>query len=135
MKTQLLRTSILALVVAAGAYAQTAQRFQANIPFDFAAGSQNLPAGHYTLDPGTAPGTVIIKSADNNAVAMVMANAIRSVGSQKDATLVFHRYGNQYFLAEVWGASDSGYQLPKTSLERELARRSVPDSATVLAKR
>jgi hypothetical protein len=34
--------------------------------------------------------------------------------------LVFHRYGDEYILREVWMGS-SGYQLPQTSRERELA--------------
>ena len=66
-----------------------------------------------------------------------MVNAIRSVGAQKDAKLVFHRYGNRYFLAEVWASqSDSGYQVRRSRLERELAaRHPAPESTIVAAAR
>jgi hypothetical protein len=137
MKTQLLRTSILALAVAAGAYAQCAQQFQAKVPFDFIAGKQTLSAGQYTVDQRTAPGRVILKPADHKSGAIVMVNALRSTGAQKDAKLVFHRYGSRYFLAEVWvSASDSGYQVPTSRVEQELAtRQPVPDSVIILASR
>jgi hypothetical protein len=121
MKTQLLRTSILALAAVAGVYAQAARQFKADVSFDFAAGNQTLPAGEYTVDHMIA-GRVILKSVDQKRGILVLGNAIRSVGSQKDSKLVFHRYGNRYFLAEVWAsATDSGNQVPKSRLERELA--------------
>jgi hypothetical protein len=36
---------------------------------------------------------------------------------------VFHRYGNAYFLSQVWNAENQrGYRLPKSKTEREMAR-------------
>ena len=35
--------------------------------------------------------------------------------------LVFHRYGTEYILREVWMGEASGYQLRETARERELA--------------
>jgi hypothetical protein len=136
MKSQLLRTSILVLAAAAGVYAQAARQFKANIPFDFAAGNRTLPAGEYTVDQMIA-GRVILKSADQKRGILVLGNAIRSVGSQKDAKLVFHRYGNYYFLAEVWASAiDSGNQVPKSRLESELAaRQPAPERIIVAATR
>jgi len=39
-------------------------------------------------------------------------------------TLVFNRYGNDYYLSEVWPAGGStGRELLKSHTERELARK------------
>jgi hypothetical protein len=36
---------------------------------------------------------------------------------------VFHKYGNHYFLRQVWSPGQSeGYELPASKVERELAR-------------
>ena len=37
------------------------------------------------------------------------------------ATLVFNKYGSQYFLSQIWdGRSDVGLQLPKSKREKEI---------------
>jgi hypothetical protein len=36
--------------------------------------------------------------------------------------LVFHKYGNSYFLSEIWTGLGQGRQLPKSEREKELAR-------------
>ena len=45
-------------------------------------------------------------------------------GQMSDATkLVFHRYGDQYFLAEFWNlGSTTGYEFRRSKAEREIAR-------------
>jgi hypothetical protein len=48
--------------------------------------------------------------------------------------LVFNRYGDQYFLSKIWAASsDSGRELPKSRLEREVAQRLSEGGTTVVA--
>ncbi|HXR35825.1 MAG TPA: hypothetical protein VN754_07760 [Candidatus Binataceae bacterium] len=54
MKTQVLRTSILALLLAVAGHAQSSLPLHANIPFSFVAGSATLDAGPYTVDQGNA---------------------------------------------------------------------------------
>jgi len=40
------------------------------------------------------------------------------------ASLIFNRYGNEYFLSQVWAKGGSvGRGLPKTRAERELERK------------
>ena len=73
MKTNLLRTSIVAVLAATAAFAQNSTRLQANVPFDFIVGNQALPAGQYTVDRGPADGIVMIRSADGKNASMVLA--------------------------------------------------------------
>jgi hypothetical protein len=37
------------------------------------------------------------------------------------AKLIFHRYGESYFLAEVWDSTENGYALPKSRTEKDTA--------------
>ena len=42
------------------------------------------------------------------------------------STLVFHRYGDEYFLSEVWPAgAATGREFPKSRAERELVTEST----------
>ena len=54
---------------------------------------------------------------------MRLTDPIRPNKTNEQARLVFHRYGERYFLAEVWSGSDStGRQLMKSRQERAIER-------------
>ncbi len=75
---------------------------KADIPFDFIVGSNVLPAGTYTIaSPGwRSSGAIEIQSKDSSYATLTTVFADDKVAT-KGGELVFHRYGNQYFLAEV----------------------------------
>jgi hypothetical protein len=57
---------------------------------------------------------------------MRLTNPIRPNKTNEQARLVFHRYGERYFLAEVWSGSDgAGRQLLKSREERAIEREST----------
>ena len=99
MKRAILKlTAAFALIVTFGiatATAQINQGLRANVPFRFTVGNNALPAGAYQLVMGDQ--VVRITNGDDQA-------GIVGLSSRKDATgqpkLVFHKYGDQYFLAE-----------------------------------
>src|SRR5712691_10280680 len=133
MKTHLLRTSILAVLAAAAVHAQ-GQTLRVNVPFDFILRSQTLRTGQYTVDQGAISGAVIIKGVDHQGGAVAIGLALQSVAVQNEGKLVFHRYGNTYFLTEVWGPGNYGRQLPKTNREREMAAQLlIPHNTTLVA--
>src|SRR5258708_5738555 len=132
MKNNLVRVSILVLGAAA-AYAQSPSMVTANIPFDFAVRGVNLPAGRYSVDART-PGVVVFRSPDSRARAVVGSGAAQSLLPQKEGRLVFHRYGNQYFLSDIWIAgSDYGRHMPQSKQERDLAKRLTEPGEVVIA--
>jgi hypothetical protein len=135
MKTHLIQAAFVALALAAAGYAQSAQPLQVNVPFDFVAGSRTLTAGQYTVwQPVT--GTVAFRSFQGAPGVIIFTNRVESPGRQGSAQLVFHRYGDRYFLSEVWGTDSSvGSQLRKTVQERELAQNSRKAVATIIAAR
>lgn len=134
MKTNLLRTSIVAMLAASAAFAQGYAPIRADVPFDFVVGNRTLRAGQYAMTSANAAGgSIVVKAADNKGSAIVLGSALYSVGGHAPARLVFHRYGNTCFLAEVWGSDNVGRQVPKTSRERELSARVAAPENIILA--
>ena len=134
MKTQLLRMSMFAVVTAAAVYAQNPQVEKVSVPFNFIVGSKTMPAGQYTVED-VRP-LLILKSGDGGILNLI-TDSIQSLDAQTVGKLVFHRYGTQYFLYEVWTpGSTSGRQVSTTGRERELAaHHGVQTGTTVVAAR
>jgi hypothetical protein len=70
----------------------------ADIPFAFQIDSYHLPAGRYTIEM-ERNSLLSIKGDSRSAVMMVLRDAINKRSA--DSAVVFHHYGNQYFLREV----------------------------------
>lgn len=141
MKKQILKSltmislvAIFTLVAAvSAAHAQSRKEYTANIPFAFTVGNETLPAGQYTItNVQTADGTVMLHvRAKGQDGAMRLTNRVRANEPRQKSVLVFNRYGERTFLAEMWSAGESeGRQLPKSrseqAIERELARNPSP---------
>jgi len=123
--TMLMFIVALALATAAVSNAQSSnQKIIADVPFEFVVGAQSMPAGEYAARAATAQdNTLMIQSADGKRAAIRLTNPIRSNRERSNARLVFHRYGEQYFLAEVWSGADSeGRQLLRSRQERASER-------------
>lgn len=107
--------------------AQSANKVVADIPFEFSVGYKTMPAGEYQVRSITsASDALMIQSADSRVTALRQSEAT-SRKKDNHSRLVFHRYGERYFLAEVWNGADlTGRQLLKSgeerSIESELAR-------------
>jgi len=136
MKTHVLRTSILALLLTVAGHAQSTLPLRANIPFNFAAGRATLNAGQYSVDQSNS-GLIAVKSANGKANAFLFAATVECAGNQAASRLVFHRYENTYRLSQVWTRGDKcGRQVPVSRRERELeASHAAPDETIVLAMR
>jgi hypothetical protein len=133
MKKNLLRLSVFGVLATAAVYAQNSTTFQVNVPFDFIVGSQTLHAGQYTVDQKTAPWRVILKGGEPNGGAIVMGLALYPSVTRHEGNLVFHRYGDTYFLSQVWAADSYGRQVSVTRQERELIARRTPHENTAVA--
>ena len=98
-----------------------AYKVRANIPFDFTVGEKKLSAGEYSIGR-TQPSVDIaisITDVDGHTKAIRLTNAAVTTHPKKKAYLVFHRYGDQYFLSQVWPAGGSiGREFPVSASER-----------------
>jgi hypothetical protein len=135
MKNQLFALIGLVLLLAtASAYAQTGL-VKANVPFSFIVNKTEMPAGQYTIQSVGSSGTAMsIQSPDDQIVQLVLPHACQSTEAQKTSKLVFHRYGSQYFLAQIWTAgNDRGQELPKSGRESEVAMDYPVQNVVVVA--
>jgi hypothetical protein len=130
MKTRIgtLLGSIL-LLMAAMASAQTVQKVAVTVPFSFAAGSHNLPAGNYTIELNRERGTMTLRSEDRSGNSAVMLARNGGGAISNKSFVVFQRYGSQYFLAEVW-RQGAGQALYPGDLQRELASKRIAGEVT-----
>jgi hypothetical protein len=135
MKNQMFALIGLGLLLAtASAYAQTGV-VKATVPFNFIVGQAQLPAGGYVIQHLNPSGVAMsIESSDRKLVKLVIPNACESTQAQEKTKLVFHRYGGEYFLAQIWTAGNSrGSELPKTQREAEVAMDRLPQNVVVVA--
>ena len=111
---------------------------RANIPFDFVAGNQNLPAGEYVVQPGAVSGGIlIIRSSDGNKAASSITYACGGGNAPEKTELIFHRVGRMYFLSQVQVEGHSeGRQLPKsrTEAEAQVASNQKADNVVIFAE-
>jgi hypothetical protein len=136
MRTQILKGAGLAVVfgmltLSAPAPVAAAD-IRANVPFSFTVAKKVLPPGTYDVS-SSAGHALVIRGFGAGAVTLGQRSESAKASSPK---LVFHRYGDEYILREVWMGGASGYQLPQTARERELASgRSGAATATASFER
>jgi len=129
------RFSIIGLAAVAILHGQ-ATSFKARIPFAFVAAGQLLDAGEYSFESDVVPGLLVLKAEHGRETVVVKGLPISPSASTERSKLVFNRYGDQYFLTEVWPpGSESGRQVPPCNQERDLARQIIPEHASVPAGR
>lgn len=144
MKKQSLRIflmfGLISILAASSAQAQTLAREQtANIPFSFTVGDKTFAAGSYIvarINPRTDPSALVIKSEDGRSKKIVLTTSVRAAKAQGSAKLVFNRYGDQYFLAQIWTQADiAGLELPRSRSERTLlagvGRERTPEQVAI----
>ena len=131
---------LVAAIITAGvsAQAQTLQnKLTVNIPFDFSVSGEKLPAGKYWVsrtNESIGDTVVQIQNADGRPVANRFSVPISTFKTKNRGELVFHRYGDQYFLSEVWPAGGgTGRAFIKTRAERDLAK-STRDNGVAAVK-
>ncbi len=92
-------------------------RIMVDIPFAFTAGKATLPAGKYVVEQTSSMG------GKNKTFVTVMSNDTANLAASK-AKLVFHRYGDTYFLAQIWEQGSSIVnEIPKSPAERDLIKK------------
>jgi hypothetical protein len=90
---------------------------QADIPFPFVVTGRMLPAGYYALSLGDQ---IMRITNSNKQTTFVLTLDAANLSSRSSGKLVFHRYGNAYFLAQVLTAESTGKELQRSRSEEEL---------------
>lgn len=124
----------LGLVLTAAAYGQTI-RLKMNVPFSFIVGRITFPAGQYEVQSmGNGDAVLVIRGLSSGPQALVLSNSCESREPSLRPTLIFHRYGQRYFLSEVWMRGNSiGRRTLTSSWEIEIAKDSSMEKVILLA--
>jgi hypothetical protein len=97
---------------------------QAEIPFTFESGTAHMPAGEYQVI--RASDHLILLRGPSNAGDYVLVNDTESSKAPTKGKLVFHRYGDKYYLREIWTAGNShGLECPKSRAEKQTQKESL----------
>jgi hypothetical protein len=126
--TMLSLVSMFTLCAAvSSANAQLSTPIRAKIPFDFNVGDKKLPAGKYTfsrLSGFSDTKTMLVSNVDASTRVFQSTFAAQVLTPKNESTLVFHKYGDQYFLEQIWtGGEQEGAQLPESRGERTAQRQ------------
>jgi hypothetical protein len=139
MKTQLIKLTLLSammiLTSVASAHAQSLEdRVRFNVPFDFTFGEKQLPAGQYSVGralPSSGDTMLTILDYDGHSKAVMLSHAAMRSRTKTNASLVFHRYGEQYFLVQVWPAGATvGREFSESKSERDVQRQLTSNPST-----
>src|SRR5580704_8642978 len=121
---------LIALVCAltihpAQAHAQIIGELKADIPFQFYAGTAELPAGEYVLRMLDNSNLKImeISSADGATTALFQVQDTRANSAPRKGELVFNKYGDIYFLTSVFDQGNpDGSEVPKSKYEKRVSQ-------------
>jgi hypothetical protein len=119
----------LALPLLAASVSAQDRELVVNIPFNFTACREILPAGKYKVRPITSANTnvLLMRSADNRSAEIVCTHDLQGTKPVSTGKLIFNRYGEQYFLAEMWfPGRQTGNQLIKSEKEEALIKELPP---------
>ena len=123
--TMLVSIIALAFMTAVATNAQSSRTsLRANVPFDFVVGDKTLAAGEYTVAAINQDSTGIKVSGKlNHQNAIRLSIPVEAKAEKNRAMLIFHRYGEQYFLAQIWmPGSSEGREMLKSKAERAAER-------------
>ena len=104
--------------------AQSSTGVRADVPFDFIVGEKTIRAGRITAYgvSSAVQGPLSITNMAQGELAL--RNGRRMLGAEKtkECKLVFHKYDNRYFLAQIWIPGYEAWQVFKSKGEQSLER-------------
>ena len=133
--TRILALSAFAFVLAAGVAKAQSNDTISKVPFAFNVGTSVMPADTYRVSEfGGQTGVFMISGFRHSAIVLSEPDGRTAVDQPQ---LVFHKYGDQYFLREIRLAGNTGFSLPESKQERQVeervADRSTAEKVVVLA--
>ena len=140
---QYLLSLLIALVFTLTMYTSKAQAqivgdLEVNIPFQFHAGNVKLPAGEYRIHMLDDSGLTLmeISSADGSTSALFQVREADAKSTPDKSELIFNKYGDRYFLAELFEeGSSAGSQVVESRYEKAVSQEAMEAQQHVTAHR
>jgi hypothetical protein len=125
LKSAVLACSLTLVAFAPGSRAiaqNSTLHLVADVPFDFQSGSEMMPAGRYDIQQSDNH-VLILRGTNQNRSQFLLALNAEALKPSDHGKLIFHRYGNRYFLYQIWSpGTTTGLELPKGKAEKETLR-------------
>lgn len=123
VKKALALSGLLVLLTFSSALGQSDRQTIIHIPFNFSVGEKAFPAGKYVIARVWKDKDIVwlIQRKDNVGKAMLLTRPVRANETQQETRLVFHQYGDLYFLTAFWTAGDAtGREIQMSDREKAL---------------
>lgn len=145
MKVQKSKHHLLALFIAlifalavhtTKAQAQIIGNLEVNIPFQFHVGSSKLPAGKYIIHMLDDSDLMVmeISSADGSTSALFNVQSAKANSASARSELIFNKYGNRYFLAELFDEDNpDGSRVVESRYEKRIDKATLEAQGHVTA--
>jgi hypothetical protein len=129
IRTLFVVASLAVGCVSLPAHAQgEAHAMTVNVPFGFELGSKHLAPGKYTI---SRPLSDIIEIRSSSDAALLVTHGGQTMRPTKSSKVVFDKYGDHYFLRQVWfNPEDNTYMACAESKAERQAKRSELASVT-----
>ena len=102
---------------------QAQKSITANVPFAFSINQGSMSAGEYEISSARDK-VLVVRNLDTKEARLLIASMnveASQASAPPHAKLVFRKYDDQYFLAQIWdGESRTGMALPESKREKEL---------------
>ena len=121
MKNLIVRLLVIGTALTGAVRVNAADKaITAYVPFNFYAGSTVMPQGAYRVDEVSRFGVVALKTISG--AKAIATRHLTGKSLEEPPRMVFHCFGDTYFLAEIWtGDGSNGHALKLSAREREIA--------------
>lgn len=112
------------------------QEVKVDIPFAFEVENQQMKSGSYrVVNMATGAGSLqVVVSSDGKARVIIPTIRTPSHDTTGTAKLIFHRYGDRYFLAEILNGDGHARNLFVSQKEKEVMRTQAKIQIPLLAR-
>lgn len=132
---------LILLSLSAFAGLARAQSVTFNVPFEFNVGKIAMPAGAYIIEQASEYDLTAFRIRGVNQTSAAQkpndffnAEPAERHGVVYHASVVFHCYGKDCFLSQIWsGRDDSGRQLNESRKEEQIAKGGEPPRVLMVA--
>jgi hypothetical protein len=134
MKKQIFTVAAALLLSTFAPQSHAAPVTQAKIPFAFEVNNKTMPAGEYEVARvfEYSSAAQVIRSTDSGEGAILPTTVLRYTDRSVGPKLVFHCYGRECFLSEVWSGDGRAWKLSESRREKEITQiRTQEDLASI----
>ena len=106
------------------------------VPFTFQVETQKMPAGTYQIE--RVSNSMLLLRGPDQLAHFMFAHAEQTPNAPAKSSIVFHRYGDTYFIGQVWTAGQTdGLECYKSRAEKDIllkSNRSVASLTQLILK-